>query len=57
MLETLISFNLKYTTDVLSFQTILPLIQCFGKGLSDDGIDAVVRIGNLSSLTESFCSF
>ncbi|KAL3505559.1 hypothetical protein ACH5RR_030941 [Cinchona calisaya] len=28
-------------------QTILPLIHCLGKGLCDDGIDAVVRIGCL----------
>lgn len=28
-------------------QTIIPLIHCLGKGLSDDGIDAVVRIGCL----------
>lgn len=33
-------------------QTILPLIQCFGKGLSTDGIDVLVRIGGL--LGESF---
>ncbi|KAK9672097.1 hypothetical protein RND81_12G076200 [Saponaria officinalis] len=26
-------------------QTILPLIQCFGKGLCSDGVDALVRIG------------
>ncbi|XP_071701722.1 protein GFS12 isoform X2 [Rutidosis leptorrhynchoides] len=28
-------------------QTILPLIQCFGKGLCSDGIDVIVRIGGL----------
>ncbi|XP_016550897.1 protein GFS12 isoform X2 [Capsicum annuum] len=28
-------------------QTILPLLHCFGKGLSDDGIDVLVRIGIL----------
>ncbi|XP_060173979.1 protein GFS12 isoform X2 [Lycium barbarum] len=28
-------------------QTILPLLHCFGKGLSDDGIDVLVRIGSL----------
>ncbi|KAG9459916.1 hypothetical protein H6P81_004424 [Aristolochia fimbriata] len=28
-------------------QTILPLIQCFGKGLCSDGIDCLVRIGGL----------
>ncbi|OIS96433.1 PREDICTED: protein GFS12 isoform X2 [Nicotiana attenuata] len=28
-------------------QTILPLLHCFGKGLSDDGIDVLVRIGGL----------
>ncbi|KAB1213769.1 putative inactive serine/threonine-protein kinase lvsG [Morella rubra] len=28
-------------------QTILPLIHCFGKGLSTDGIDVLVRIGGL----------
>ncbi|KAM1086438.1 protein GFS12 [Malus sylvestris] len=33
-------------------QTILPLIQCFGKGLSSDGIDVLVRIGGL--LGENF---
>nr|XP_004298261.2 PREDICTED: probable inactive serine/threonine-protein kinase lvsG isoform X1 [Fragaria vesca subsp. vesca] len=33
-------------------QTILPLIQCFGKGLSTDGLDVLVRIGGL--LGESF---
>ncbi|KAK9084419.1 hypothetical protein Scep_030890 [Stephania cephalantha] len=33
-------------------QTILPLIQCFGKGLCTDGIDVLVRIGGL--LGESF---
>ncbi|XP_050372767.1 protein GFS12 isoform X2 [Argentina anserina] len=33
-------------------QTILPLIQCFGKGLSTDGLDVMVRIGGL--LGESF---
>lgn len=26
-------------------QTLLPVIHCFGKGLSADGIDALVRIG------------
>ncbi|KAH7517721.1 hypothetical protein FEM48_Zijuj09G0094300 [Ziziphus jujuba var. spinosa] len=33
-------------------QTILPLIQCFGKGLSTDGIDVLIRIGGL--LGETF---
>ncbi|XVF28131.1 hypothetical protein REPUB_Repub15cG0002500 [Reevesia pubescens] len=33
-------------------QTILPLIQCFGKGLCPDGIDVLVRIGGL--LGEAF---
>ncbi|KAI3687414.1 hypothetical protein L1987_81110 [Smallanthus sonchifolius] len=33
-------------------QTILPLIQCFGKGLCSDGIDVIVRIGGL--LGETF---
>ncbi|XP_058209044.1 protein GFS12 isoform X1 [Rhododendron vialii] len=33
-------------------QTILPLIQCFGKGICSDGIDVVVRIGGL--LGENF---
>ncbi|XP_040378443.1 protein GFS12 isoform X2 [Oryza brachyantha] len=33
-------------------QTVLPLIQCFGKGLCPDGIDTLVRIGGL--LGESF---
>ncbi|XP_031384757.1 protein GFS12 isoform X2 [Punica granatum] len=33
-------------------QTILPLIQCFGKGLSPDGIDVLIRIGGL--LGDSF---
>ncbi|KAJ1283647.1 hypothetical protein BS78_03G144300 [Paspalum vaginatum] len=33
-------------------QTILPLIQCFGKGLCADGIDTLVRIGGL--LGETF---
>ncbi|XP_022760770.1 LOW QUALITY PROTEIN: protein GFS12-like [Durio zibethinus] len=33
-------------------QTILPLIQCFGKGLCPDGIDVLVRIGGL--LGETF---
>ncbi|KAI3935635.1 hypothetical protein MKW98_022643 [Papaver atlanticum] len=33
-------------------QTILPLIQCFGKGLCADGIDVLVRIGGL--LGENF---
>ncbi|KAG8052181.1 hypothetical protein GUJ93_ZPchr0001g32082 [Zizania palustris] len=33
-------------------QTVLPLIQCFGKGLCADGIDTLVRIGGL--LGESF---
>ncbi|XP_072997201.1 protein GFS12 isoform X1 [Typha latifolia] len=33
-------------------QTVLPLIHSFGKGLSADGIDALVRIGTL--LGESF---
>ncbi|XP_059632013.1 protein GFS12 isoform X2 [Cornus florida] len=28
-------------------QTILPLIHCFGKGLCNDGIDVLVRIGGL----------
>ncbi|XP_022138854.1 protein GFS12 isoform X2 [Momordica charantia] len=28
-------------------QTILPLINCFGKGICADGIDALVRIGGL----------
>lgn len=28
-------------------QTILPLIQCFGKGICGDGIDVLVRIGGL----------
>ncbi|KAM7463204.1 hypothetical protein LguiA_031325 [Lonicera macranthoides] len=28
-------------------QTIFPLIHCFGKGLCNDGIDVVVRIGGL----------
>ncbi|KAK2969647.1 hypothetical protein RJ640_025824, partial [Escallonia rubra] len=28
-------------------QTILPLIHCFGRGLSSDGLDVVVRIGGL----------
>ncbi|KAG6664127.1 protein GFS12 [Carya illinoinensis] len=28
-------------------QTILPLIQCFGKGLCADGVDVLVRIGGL----------
>ncbi|KAL4579209.1 hypothetical protein LXL04_015347 [Taraxacum kok-saghyz] len=28
-------------------QTILPLIHCFGKGLSSDGIDVIVRIGGV----------
>ncbi|KAK6913623.1 BEACH domain [Dillenia turbinata] len=28
-------------------QTIMPLIQCFGRGLCTDGIDALVRIGGL----------
>ncbi|KAK3025328.1 hypothetical protein RJ639_043837 [Escallonia herrerae] len=28
-------------------QTILPLILCFGRGLSSDGLDVVVRIGGL----------
>ncbi|GAY35570.1 hypothetical protein CUMW_017090 [Citrus unshiu] len=31
-------------------QTILPLIQCFGRGICPDGIDVVVRIGISSSL-------
>ncbi|URD81742.1 WD domain, G-beta repeat [Musa troglodytarum] len=35
-------------------QTILPLIHSFGKGLSSDGIDALVRIGSL--LGEAFIS-
>uniref|UniRef100_A0A0D9V0C3 BEACH domain-containing protein n=1 Tax=Leersia perrieri TaxID=77586 RepID=A0A0D9V0C3_9ORYZ len=33
-------------------KTVLPLIQCFGKGLCPDGIDTLVRIGGL--LGESF---
>ncbi|KAM0042092.1 putative protein kinase CMGC-MAPK family transcription factor WD40-like family [Helianthus debilis subsp. tardiflorus] len=33
-------------------QTILPLIQCFGKGLCSDGVDVIVRIGGL--LGETF---
>ncbi|XP_020695748.2 protein GFS12 isoform X1 [Dendrobium catenatum] len=33
-------------------QTLLPVIHCFGKGLSADGIDALVRIGGL--LGENF---
>ncbi|KAL6621216.1 hypothetical protein ACP70R_033648 [Stipagrostis hirtigluma subsp. patula] len=33
-------------------QTVLPLIHCFGKGLSADGIDTLVRIGGV--LGESF---
>jgi WD repeat-containing protein 81 len=33
-------------------QTVLPIIQCFGKGLCPDGIDTLVRIGGL--LGESF---
>ncbi|KAB8081228.1 hypothetical protein EE612_002250 [Oryza sativa] len=33
-------------------QAILPIIQCFGKGLCPDGIDTLVRIGGL--LGESF---
>ncbi|BFG14833.1 hypothetical protein CerSpe_011080 [Prunus speciosa] len=37
---------------ITTHQTILPLIQCFGKGLSSDGIDVLVRIGGL--LGESF---
>ncbi|XP_068662652.1 protein GFS12 [Aristolochia californica] len=32
-------------------QTILPLIQCFGKGLCTDGIDCLVRIGGLFGVT------
>nr|XP_043605925.1 protein GFS12 [Erigeron canadensis] len=32
---------------VTVYQTILPLIQCFGKGLCSDGIDVIVRIGGL----------
>uniref|UniRef100_A0A0E0JHV8 Protein kinase domain-containing protein n=1 Tax=Oryza punctata TaxID=4537 RepID=A0A0E0JHV8_ORYPU len=32
--------------------TVLPIIQCFGKGLCPDGIDTLVRIGGL--LGESF---
>lgn len=32
---------------LVSHQTILPLLRCFGKGLSDDGIDVLVRIGSL----------
>jgi len=31
----------------LLLQTILPLIYCFGKGLCADGIDALIRIGNM----------
>ncbi|KAM7279370.1 hypothetical protein ACFE04_006504 [Oxalis oulophora] len=33
-------------------QTIFPLIHCFGKGLCSDGIDVLIRIGNL--LGETF---
>uniref|UniRef100_A0A453S6N1 Uncharacterized protein n=1 Tax=Aegilops tauschii subsp. strangulata TaxID=200361 RepID=A0A453S6N1_AEGTS len=33
-------------------QTVLPLIHSFGKGLCDDGIETLVRIGGL--LGESF---
>ncbi|KAL6850326.1 hypothetical protein ACP4OV_020953 [Aristida adscensionis] len=33
-------------------QTVLPLVHCFGKGLSSDGIETLVRIGGL--LGESF---
>ncbi|XP_047323104.1 protein GFS12 [Impatiens glandulifera] len=33
-------------------QTILPLIQCFGRGISSDGIDVLLRIGGL--LGETF---
>ncbi|KAK9287648.1 hypothetical protein L1049_016085 [Liquidambar formosana] len=34
------------------YQTILPLLHCFGKGLCTDGIDVLVRIGGL--LGENF---
>lgn len=31
-------------------QTILPLIQCFGRGICPDGIDVLVRIGIFGSM-------
>lgn len=44
-------------TDILvSCQTILPLLHCFGKGLSDDGIDVLVRIGNDKFSSVDLCS-
>lgn len=30
-------------------QTILPLVQCFGRGICPDGIDVLVRIGIVGS--------
>lgn len=44
-------------TCLLLFQTILPLINCFGKGICTDGIDALVRIGILDLLGRCYDLF
>lgn len=41
---------------LVSHQTILPLLRCFGKGLSDDGIDVLVRIGINKLRSAEICS-
>ncbi|KAJ7955312.1 protein GFS12 isoform X1 [Quillaja saponaria] len=43
----LISSSEELGVPITIHQTILPLVHCFGKGLCDDGIEVLVRIGGL----------